>query len=282
MPTYTYHLINVFAETTLSGNPLCVFEDARGLDDATMQALALQFNLSETTFLLPSESATRHMRIFTPAYEMGFAGHPTLGSAHVVGELLGASELTLQTGAGVVSVRAIGDRWTFQVPKREGALTRPSECSNATLAHALGIDARQIVGEPLYVNTGNEQFLIPLASRAAVMAVNPRVDLLKQHVRTVNDRYMAYVFAPDGDARIVARFFFPTATGMSEDPGTGSACANLGAYLKHTGHNTPFAITVDQGEKTGRRCALSLACDESGALFVGGRCVRLGTGSVQL
>ena len=79
-----YRLVNVFAEQVLAGNPLCVFEDARGLDDATMQALALQFNLSETTFVLPSAVATARVRIFTPTFEMPFAGHPTLGTAHVV------------------------------------------------------------------------------------------------------------------------------------------------------------------------------------------------------
>ena len=84
MTGYAYRIVNVFAETPLAGNPLAVFEDARGLDDATMQALALQFNLSETTFVLPSDAATRRVRIFTPAFEMPFAGHPTLGTAHVV------------------------------------------------------------------------------------------------------------------------------------------------------------------------------------------------------
>jgi PhzF family phenazine biosynthesis protein len=73
VPAFNYRLVNVFAETILAGNPLCVFEDARGLDDATMQALALQFNLSETTFVLPSSVATAHVRIFTPTFEMAFA-----------------------------------------------------------------------------------------------------------------------------------------------------------------------------------------------------------------
>ena len=86
MPRLSYRLVNVFAEAPLAGNPLAVFEDGRGLDDATMQALALQFNLSETTFILPATvpGATARVRIFTPAFEMPFAGHPTLGTAHVV------------------------------------------------------------------------------------------------------------------------------------------------------------------------------------------------------
>src|SRR5512136_1336894 len=85
MTTLPYRIVNVFARGgAFTGNPLCVFEDGSGLDEATMQALARQFNLSETTFVLPSERATARVRIFTPSYEMPFAGHPTLGTAHVV------------------------------------------------------------------------------------------------------------------------------------------------------------------------------------------------------
>jgi trans-2,3-dihydro-3-hydroxyanthranilate isomerase len=112
------------------------------------------------------------------------------------------------------------------------------------------------------------------------MRVSPDAAALKANVRTVNDRYMSYVFAPDGEGKIVSRFFFQTATGMSEDPGTGSACANLGAYLQHQGKRGPFSVTVDQGERTGRRCTLSLDVDVAGEIFVGGRCVRLGGGTV--
>ena len=100
---------------TFSGNPLCVFERAQGLDTARMQALALQFNLSETTFILPSERANARVRIFTPAYEMPFAGHPTLGTAHVCRSLgLGGDRITLELPAGIIPVRASADRWTLQ------------------------------------------------------------------------------------------------------------------------------------------------------------------------
>ena len=115
MSTHPFRILNVFAETTLGGNPLAVFEDARGIDDATMQALALQFNLSETTFVLPSAHATARVRIFTPTFEMPFAGHPTLGTAHVVRALTQAGDaVTLEMGAGVIPVEARGDIWTLQ------------------------------------------------------------------------------------------------------------------------------------------------------------------------
>src|SRR6202165_15751 len=107
MRRHAYRILNVFArQGRLTGNPLCVFEDGRGIDDATQQALARQFNLSETTFILPSEKATARVRIFTPSYEMPFAGHPTLGTAHVCRALgLGGDRLTLEMAAGVIPVR---------------------------------------------------------------------------------------------------------------------------------------------------------------------------------
>jgi len=121
MKAYSFRILNVFTrgQDRLSGNPLCVFEDARGLNDETMQALARQFNLSETTFIFPSDAATARVRIFTPGFEMPFAGHPTLGTAHVCRALgLGGNELTLEMKAGMIPVSAEGNRWTLTAPVR--------------------------------------------------------------------------------------------------------------------------------------------------------------------
>src|SRR5262249_14536741 len=113
--TYAFRILNVFAEDRLAGNPLAVFENGQGLSAETMQALALQFNLSETTFVLPSSTATARVRIFTPTFEMPFAGHPTLGTAHVVRDLFNAGDsLTLEMMAGIVPVEAEKDRWTLR------------------------------------------------------------------------------------------------------------------------------------------------------------------------
>src|ERR1700680_389843 len=117
MTAYAYRIVNVFTQErrALSGNPLCVVERGQSLDEATMQALALQFNLSETTFILPSERANARVRIFTPRFEMPFAGHPTLGTAQVCRALgLGSAHLTLEMPAGVLNVSAVGSRWTLQ------------------------------------------------------------------------------------------------------------------------------------------------------------------------
>src|SRR5438270_13271432 len=131
MTDYAFRLVNVFAEAPLAGNALCVFEDARGLGAATMQAIALQFNLSETTFVLPSARASASVRIFTPTFEMPFAGHPTLGTAHVVRAISKTGDaLTLDMKAGVIPVHAQGDLWTLQAnPPRD----RPPSASRAQL-----------------------------------------------------------------------------------------------------------------------------------------------------
>jgi len=121
-----FRILNVFTVdgNRLSGNPLCVFEDGRELSTTQMQALARQLNLSETTFVLPSERATARVRIFTPGFEMPFAGHPTLGTAHVVRALTGHRELTLEENAGIVAVACDGDRWTLRAAKPPA--TRPA------------------------------------------------------------------------------------------------------------------------------------------------------------
>src|SRR5690348_16687544 len=114
-----FRILNVFAigDDPFSGNPLCVFEDARGLSDRTMQALALQFNLSETTFILPATqaAATARVRIFTPTFEMPFAGHPTLGTAHVVRALTSCGDrVVLEMKAGLVDVLANEDEGSLR------------------------------------------------------------------------------------------------------------------------------------------------------------------------
>jgi PhzF family phenazine biosynthesis protein len=154
MPTLSYRLVNVFTQNrgALTGNPLCVFESADALDTATMQALARQFNLSETTFILRSARANAHVRIFTPAYEMPFAGHPTLGTAFVCRALgLGGDELTLEMQAGLIPVRANGSRWTLQA---NAPTWREPRSSRAALAEMLGLYEQDVGPRPLWVKAG--------------------------------------------------------------------------------------------------------------------------------
>jgi PhzF family phenazine biosynthesis protein len=281
MTTLAYRIVNVFArEGALSGNPLCVFEDGSGLDDATLQALARQFNLSETTFILPSAKATARVRIFTPSYEMPFAGHPTLGTAHVVRTLRGTGDaLTLEMKAGIIPVRAAGDRWTLtaNAPRwREVAEPR------AELADILGLAEADLLDRPLWVNTGKEQLVIPVASPGAVRRARPRGDAFTR-LRSEDGHSMAYVFADGGDAAatVVSRFFFPSGQAVLEDPATGSACANLGGWFLAVRPRDDIARTVLQGDEVGRPSTLELEVS-GGAVTVGGRVIELGRGSVTL
>jgi PhzF family phenazine biosynthesis protein len=281
--SYAFRIVNVFAEERLAGNPLAVFDDARGLDDATMQALALQFNLSESTFILPSTRASARVRIFTPTFEMPFAGHPTLGTAHVVRALRGGDALTLEMQAGIIPVHARGDVWTLQA---NAPRTRSVAASRDELAAMLGLDAADIGANPLWVDTGSEQLLIPLASVHAVRRCQPQADLLARHGSVAlsggGTRAMAHVWAevaPDG---VLARFFFLKHGAVIEDPGTGSACANLGGWLVATGAPLPQTRTVAQGEAVGRRCRLGLSVDAVGRIFVSGQVIELGRGTIAL
>jgi PhzF family phenazine biosynthesis protein len=281
--SYAFRIINVFAEERLAGNPLAVFDDGRGLDDATMQALALQFNLSETTFILPSTRATARVRIFTPTFEMPFAGHPTLGTAHVVRALKGGDAVTLEMRAGIIPVRARGDEWTLHA---NAPRTRAVAASRDELAAMLGLEAPDIGGEPLFVDTGSEQLVVSLATVDAVRRCRPNADLLARHGSVTlpggGSRAMAYVWAevaPDG---VLARFFFPKHGAIIEDPGTGSACANLGGWLVATGAPRPRTLVIAQGDAVGRRCRLRLTVDAEGGIFVSGRVVELGRGTIEL
>ena len=122
MATHPFRIVNVFTQRqgALTGNPLCVFEDGAAFDSATMQALARQFNLSETTFILPSSRADARVRIFTPSYEMPFAGHPTLGTAHVCRSLkLGGDELRLEMAVGLVAVASTRESLDADRAQRE-------------------------------------------------------------------------------------------------------------------------------------------------------------------
>ena len=284
--TYAYRLLNVFAESTFGGNPLCVFEDARGLDDATMLALALQFNLSETTFILPSTVADARVRIFTTGYEMPFAGHPTLGTAQVVRALLGKGDaLTLEFKAGVVPVRAQGDVWTFTAPCPGGPKTAPSPLSRAEVAALLALDESDLAGDPIWVDTEADQFLVPLVSPEAVRRAQPDSAQLQRWPVSSLGRKTAYVFAFDATqpGQVLARYFFTKqGGGVAEDPGTGSACANLGGWLSATGHALPSHFAIDQGAAVDRPSRLYLDVAADGAIQVGGRVIEIGRGTVTI
>lgn len=280
MRDYRFRLLNVFAidGDSFSGNPLCVFEDARGLDDAAMQALARQFNLSETTFVLPSEQATAKVRIFTPSFELAFAGHPTLGTAQVVRSQKNCGdELTLEMKVGVIPVNAQGERWTLRAITPQW---RSVQASRGELAEMLGVDERDIGEQPLWMNAGSEQLIVPLRSAEAVSRCKPVVDLLKRHGKVHDDRFLVYAWAHDGADAVTARFFFAKDNGCIEDPATGSACANLGGWFVAAETSLPVSKRISQGSVVKRPSQLFLRVDQTKQIFVSGLVTELGGGVI--
>lgn len=276
MSNYSFQLVNVFTDSFYGGNPLAVFTDARGLSDQDMQAIARQMNLSETVFLFPSESADAALRIFTPAYEMPFAGHPTLGSAFVVARLRGLSEsLQLQTQAGVIPVRINGTHFTLTAnpPK-----LRAADFARAEAAATFRLSVEDIASDPVWINTGAEQLLIELSSREAVLAAKPELERFYLHCGLNPDAYLWY--QANGVATV--RLFFGDNGSIREDPGTGSACANLGGWCVLNEQPLPLAWRVEQGHKLQRLNRLSLEVSASGEIRVGGEVVFVGQGELCL
>ena len=276
----TYRLMNVFTRggDPLTGNPLCVFEDGRGVSESQMLALARQFNLSETTFILPSETAHARVRIYTPDYEMPFAGHPTLGTAEVVRSLMDtADEIKLEFKVGVVSVAAQNRRWEMRL---KTPTVRTCAASKAEIASALGLHATDIPADSLWINAGAEQLLVPVNSIGAVRNANARFDLLIQVTRD-GAHPQAYVFAESDPTTLVSRFFFTNKQSVVEDPATGSAAANLGGWYIANGAS-PLSKTIAQGDMIGRPSTIHLRTDADRNVYVAGDVIELGRGYLDL
>jgi trans-2,3-dihydro-3-hydroxyanthranilate isomerase len=285
MRTLAFRLLDVFAleGRSFTGNPLCVFEDAHDLSQGEMLSLARQFNLSETTFILPARSAaeTVQMRIFTPAFELPFAGHPSLGTAHVVRSLKGGDRVVLGTQAGPVEVKAEGEVWTLQAP--QAPQTHAPDATPAELAAMLGLDADAVAADSLWVSTGNEQLIIPLTRAEHVLRARADVGLLRRHgFSAARGESMAYLWARAADGAVVARYLFSERGGLGEDAATGSACANLGGWHIATGKPLPLELRVRQGDAVQRPSLLRLRVDAQKRIFVGGAVAEVGRGTLTL
>ena len=273
-----FRIVNVFgARGPFTGNPLCVFEDGRGLSTAAMQGLARQFHLSETTFLLPSRRATARVRIFTPEYEMPFAGHPTLGSAAVAAGLRGAKGgVTLEMRAGVVPVgRAGPGAWELRAPA-----PRWREAPEVDAARLLGLPRRDLRGPVLRVHAGVEQLVVPLASAAAVRRARP--DVAAFRALRADGMGQALFFAEGRGGRVEARFAFVQGSALAEDPATGSACANLGGWYLARGVPLPLRRTVHQGAGLERPSILRLHVGADRSVRVAGLVREIGRGTVRV
>jgi PhzF family phenazine biosynthesis protein len=213
---------------------------------------------------------------------MPFAGHPTLGTAHVVRALRRAGDrVVLEMQAGLVEVTGERNAWTLRAARPPEA--RPPEALSEELAALLGLPSSAVKGPPMWVDTGSEQLVVPLASEEAVRSAQPRPVLMAKVAHsTKRGQSLAYVWAEAGDGEAVARFFFLSRGSVVEDPATGSACANLGGWMPATGHTLPCQLLIRQGQETGRPARLVLRVDARKRIYVTGEVLELGAGEVSL
>ena len=250
MQDYRYVIVDVFTDRALAGNQLAVFTDARGLDTETMQALAREINFSESTFVLtPENGGHAKIRIFTPVTELPFAGHPTLGTAFVLGGPLQREELHLETGRGIVPVRLEREEGRLIFGRMEQPIpsVEPYQAERALLS-ALGVDRSELPVE-LY-NNGMRHVYVALRSEEEVAGLRPDLARLE-----LPPDLGINCFAGSG-ARWTTRMFAPGG-GVAEDPATGSAAGPLALHLARHGR-IAFGdeIEISQGAEIGRPSTL--------------------------
>jgi trans-2,3-dihydro-3-hydroxyanthranilate isomerase len=271
-----YLVVDVFTDTPLEGNQLGVFTDARGLAPQAMQRLARELGFAETVFVLPAnESGDALVRIFTPARELPFAGHPVLGTAVVIGLALAQPAVTLETGLGAIPVelqlgqaKAVFGRMQQHVPSWK-PYEREAELLAALGTESSGLPVEAYQNGPLHV-------YVELASAQAVAALRP-------DMRALSDlgAIGANCFAAE-DLRVRTRMFAP-GLGVDEDPATGSAAGPLAVHLSRHGR-IAFGdeIEIRQGTEIGRPSVLYAraegAAEQVRRVEVGGSAVIVAAG----
>jgi phenazine biosynthesis protein PhzF family len=287
-----FHIVDVFARERYTGNQLAVVTDAGDLSGAAMQTIAAEMDFSETTFVTgPPENGAWPVRIFTPAEEVPFAGHPTLGTASVIRQQLADGTpdtvaLSLQVGEIPVEVRerdAAETLWMRQQPPEFGETLSPDQP-----AAVLGLSAGRLDHDwPVQVvSTGLATIIVPLADRAALTAIDLDREAYDSLVAG-REAKLVHAVCPEprgADNDLAVRMFSPY-YGVPEDPATGSANGCLAAYLARHGYlgPSPVEARVEQGYEIGRPSLLHLAAEEQKediAVEVGGRVVPVASGTL--
>jgi trans-2,3-dihydro-3-hydroxyanthranilate isomerase len=298
--TRRFYTLDVFTGQLLAGNPLAVVLDAQGLDDQRMQAIALEFNLSETVFVAePAHPGNRaSLRIFTPGREVPFAGHPTVGTAVLLGLLdrqgrPGPVEFALEEKIGLVPCRIEvlapeHGRATFtlpRLPEHIGALP-----DNATLARGLGLEEADIgfgAHEPAIYSAGNPFRFVPLRSRDAVTRARPQGEAFARAFDVGTDGFtnaFVYCAEPIDPAHAFHARMFAPAVGVPEDPATGSAAAAFaGVFMDF--EKPAHSFVVEQGDAMGRPSRITVSLDVAGGQLrqarIGGEAVIVSEGRLR-
>jgi trans-2,3-dihydro-3-hydroxyanthranilate isomerase len=271
--SYQYQVVDVFTSKPLEGNPLAVFPNASGLDDETMQRIARELNLSETTFVFPPTRAdcVAAVRIFTPTREMIFAGHPTIGTSYVLLEermvRSDADHFVLEEKVGPVRIRVERGPppliWLRTPSIEYGRTYDPDAC-----AEMLGLSTHDLHGAaPQFVSAGNPTIFVALKSKEIVDRARLDFQGLKMLVGEASEPLCVFVFAPTEDGAY-SRMFAPH-YGINEDPATGSSTGPLASFMMRnrlTSGTARRRLISEQGTKMGRRSILHIYVHGSNGL----------------
>ena len=297
-----YHLVDVFTDRAFGGNPLAVFPHARGVSPTVMQALAKEFNLSETTFVLPPEDTrnTYRVRIFTPAVELPTAGHPTIGTTFVLArehliDWAGAeTTIRLEEGIGTIPVTLTrqDDGAVFIQMNQPQPVFGAKFANKQAMAEILSLEKDAIDPQlPLEVVSCGVPFLfVPVRDLQAMRSIRFRQDVSERVLRDFETSNV-FVFTREVEterATVHSRMFAP-ALGVAEDPATGIASGPLGCYLvRHdlVAWDQKVEIISEQGIEMGRPSIIHIEIEQEDghitAVRVGGQCFYMGEGSIEL
>src|ERR1700758_5188716 len=294
--------VDVFTGTQFAGNPLGVVLNAEGLSGGQMQAIAAEFNLAETTFVLPPKDPanTAEVRIFTPRYEMPFAGHPNIGTAFALaqagtsyGRAVNGDQVVFEEKAGIVPIsiqkegaRVTGARLASPQPLTIGAEISPELIASACSLSPDDIETRH--HRPCIASCGVAFILAELKDRARLAAASARSDVFMNEVsKQPATSIMIYTQVSESGLDIRSRMFAPH-HGIPEDPATGSAnVALIGLLAKlRPEANLSLSKTIAQGFEMGRPSILQTKAEKKNgvvtATFIGGRCVPVMSGTIDL
>ena len=302
MPAYDFVTVNVFTDERFRGNPLAVLPDAVGLTDAQMQAIAAEFNLSETAFVLPPANPRNHarVRIFTPKYEMPFAGHPNVGTGYVLATMAGdpPEHYTFEEIAGLVRVHILRDANRAISGARVAAprsLTIDIGIPVDVVAACAGLPETDIATSshtPLVASVGTPFVIAEVAGVAALSRASPDVLAFRAaeaRFPEMEGRFALHLYTwMEGDERRIRSRMFAPLGGTFEDPATGSANAALAALLTSIapGDNVDLQYAIEQGVEMGRPSLIIASAVKTSegpvSASVAGSCVPVMRGTLQV
>ncbi|MCP3415972.1 PhzF family phenazine biosynthesis protein [Bradyrhizobium brasilense] len=296
-----YITVDVFTDRAFGGNPLGVVLDAEGLSTEAMQAIATEFNYSETTFVLPPQDKANdaQVRIFTVRSEIPFAGHPNVGTAFVLASRAAKApaRLRFEEKAGLVPVEILSDGGNVVGAELTApqALQRTNEVSAAAAAACLSLTAADVKTDrhaPQVVSVGLPFLVVEIASREALRRARPDAAAFARTLAEIG-RDVVYFYTRDVPASeqpldLQARMFHPGASGLSEDPATGSATAACAALLADIdpARDGELRLRIGQGVDMGRPSLLLTRVRKQGgaitSVHVGGGCVKMMEGTLNM